>query len=171
MNNKDKIAKLFEILCDKFDGAPLGKKATQKMFYFFERKGIDLNLRYCIHYFGPYSSKLDNAMHLLESEDYISIDTSGITHIISIGESKLETSPLSNEDEKIAEDVLESFAHKSALELEALTTMDYIANTILESSDKKEIINQFKSIKGSKFNDNFIESTYQELITLKLISA
>ncbi len=171
MNNKEKIVKLFEMLCEKFDGAPLGKKATQKMFYFFERKGIDLNLRYGIHYFGPYSSKLDNAMHLLESEDYISIDTSGATHVISIGENKITSSPLSNNEEQIAEYVLNTFSHKSALELEALTTMDYIANTILESSNKEEIITQFKLIKGDKFHDSVIESAYIELVTLQLICA
>ena len=63
---------------------PSGKKAAQKMFYFFERKGIDLNLRYGIHYYGPYSAKLDNTLHILESEDYIDINTSSSTHVISM---------------------------------------------------------------------------------------
>ena len=85
MKNIKEFAKLFEIICVKFDGAPIGKKVVQKLFYFFERKGIQLNLRYGIHFYGPYSSKLDNMMHILESEDYISINTEGHTHIVSIG--------------------------------------------------------------------------------------
>lgn len=46
MNNTKKYAFLFQMLCHNYDGADvLGKKASQKIFYFFERKGILLNLR------------------------------------------------------------------------------------------------------------------------------
>ena len=75
MANIRKYAQLFDLIHNSFDGAQLGKKVSQKMFYFFERKGIALNLRYGIHYYGPYSSKLDNTLHVLESEDYIKINT------------------------------------------------------------------------------------------------
>ncbi len=46
MENMEKTAALFGMICGEYDGAnSLGKKAAQKMFYFFERSGIDLNLR------------------------------------------------------------------------------------------------------------------------------
>ena len=80
----EKHAYLFELICNKFDGAELGKKAAQKLFYFFERQGITLNLRYGIHYYGPYSEKLDNIMYYLESENVINIDDSGRTPAIRV---------------------------------------------------------------------------------------
>ena len=110
MENIRVYAQLFDMLCNCFDGAKLGKKAAQKMFYFFERKGIDLNLRYGIHYYGPYSAKLDNTLHILESEDFIEINTSSSTHVISMKED-VPVDALSEEQRQIATTVIEaSFA-------------------------------------------------------------
>ena len=67
-----------------------GKKMLQKLMYLISRKGVDLGLNYSIHFFGPYSSKLDNAMHILESYDKLSIDTNGTTHIIRLGNSPID---------------------------------------------------------------------------------
>lgn len=169
MENIRKYAELFDLIHSSFDGAQLGKKVSQKMFYFFERKGIALNLRYGIHYYGPYSSKLDNALHILESEDYIKINTNGVTHVISIGKKKV-SDVLTNEEKDIAKSVIDSFAHKSPLELEALATMDYIANS-MNCTTKDQIISTFKAIKGDKFNGAIINKTYNELKRLDLISA
>lgn len=169
MENIRKYAELFDLIHNSFDGAQLGKKVSQKMFYFFERKGITLNLRYGIHYYGPYSSKLDNALHVLESEDYIKINTSGTTHVISMGKKKVNNG-LTDEEKDIAKIVIDSFAHKSPLELEALATMDYIANS-MNCTTKEQIISTFKAIKGDKFNASTITKTYNELKKLNLISA
>ena len=171
MENMDRIAELFGLLCDSYVETALGKKVTQKLFYFFERKGINLNLRYGIHFFGPYSARLDNAMHLLESEDKISINTANMTHIISLGKDKIASGVLSSEEQKIASLVLEKFAHKSAYDLEALATMDFVANTMLDTVNKEEIISKFKEIKGNKFNDSTIEKTYMTLVEMDLIVA
>lgn len=172
MENIKKYAELFGLLCENFKGAQcLGKKASQKMFYFFEREGISLNLRYGIHFYGPYSAKLDNVMHILESEDYISIDTSKTTHEISLGTERVEESMLSQEEKKTAASVIESFAHKTPLELEVLTTMDYIANSILpEHVSDEERKQKFKEIKGTKFNDSAIDEALTELKGLGLIA-
>ena len=169
MKNINEFAKLFEIICVKFDGAPIGKKVVQKLFYFFERKGIQLNLRYGIHFYGPYSSKLDNMMHILESEDYISINTEGHTHIVSIGKVAEDCPSLLDHEKDYAEYVMEHFAHKSSLELEALATMDYVANYINKYGNKKEIVMSFKKIKGNKFNDDMIEEAYDSLKQLCFI--
>lgn len=171
MENLNKLADLFEILCRKYDQNELGKKVTQKMFYFFERKGINLNLRYGIHFFGPYSSKLDNAMHVLESEGIISIDTSGITHRITLGNVKKDCSNISDAEADIASSVIEIFFPKSPYELEALATMDYIANSILSNGYTEDmIIEKFKEVKGEKFKQPIIEKTMAELKSLGFIA-
>ena len=169
MKNINEVTRLFEIVCVKFDGAPIGKKVVQKLFYFFERKGIQLNLRYGIHFYGPYSAKLDNIMHILESEDYISINTDGHTHIVSMGKRVKDCSLLSDQEKCYAEFVMEHFGHKSSLELEALATMDYVANYINRCGDKKETVASFKKIKGNKFNDDMIEEAYDLLKQLCFI--
>ncbi|MCM1170943.1 MAG: hypothetical protein NC393_02335 [Clostridium sp.] len=164
-------AYLFELICEKFDGAELGKKAAQKLFYFFEREGIALNLRYGIHYYGPYSEKLDNIMYYLESENVIKIDDSGKTHVISKGNAQITHNSLSDDDEKCAIQVIEQFAHRSPRELEALATMDYVANNLVYAPISKEkIINKFKEIKGTKFDEATIENTFDELRKLNLIT-
>ena len=171
MDSINKLADLFVILCNKYDHE-LGKKVTQKMFYFFERKGINLNLRYGIHFFGPYSSKLDNAMHMLEWSGVISINTSGITHTISLGDTPIESSTITEEEEAIASYVIETFQSKSPYELEALATMDYIANSLLSGIYTDElIIKKFIEVKGDKFRQPIINKTLSELKTLGLITA
>lgn len=172
-NNKlQKYAELFDVICDKYLGSSeLGKKAAQKLFYFFERKGIVLNLRYGMHYYGPYSSKLDDLLLILESEDYIRVDTSGRTHIISHGAQNVEVESLSDEEKRNADFVIESFANKSPFQLEALATMDYVANSILtDDSSDDEIKKKFKEIKGDKFCERDIETTLSELKKLKFIA-
>lgn len=167
MENIRVYAQLFDMLCNCFDGAKLGKKAAQKMFYFFERKGIDLNLRYGIHYYGPYSAKLDNTLHILESEDFIEINTSSSTHVISMKED-VPVDALSEEQKQIATTVIEAFAHKTPLELEALATMDFVSNT-MKCSTKEQIVNTFREIKGNKFSEAMIEEAYRDLQEFGLI--
>lgn len=170
MDNITKYALLFKMLCTEYDGASLGKKVSQKMFYFFEREGIELNLRYGIHYYGPYSSKLDNAMYELDSRGYISIDIAGATHVVRQGKTEAPGC-LTEKDAIIARKVLDSFEHKSAMELEALSTMDYVANFLLgKYATESDIRRKFKEIKGSKFNDTIVKNTYQELVDLNLIA-
>lgn len=173
MGNVERTALLFQMLCERYDGAnALGKKATQKMFYFFERFGVDLNLRYGIHFYGPYSSKLDDQMYELESEGYISINTCGPTHIISRGKQRANQKALTAEEKAIVENVMDIFEHKSPLELEALSTMDYIANSILPPGETDEhIIEKFKQIKGTKFDQVMVEKTLEELKELNLIAS
>lgn len=173
MENICKYAELFKIICDNFNGSEhLGKKVCQKLFYFFEREGLHLNLRYGIHYYGPYSSKLDDTMHILEGEEYINIDTSNTTHVISVGKTSVNDESLTEDDIKIANDVLSKFGTKSPMELEALATMDYVANNILTSNaSDEEIICKFKEIKSNKFNEIIIQNTLSELKSFGFICA
>lgn len=156
-----KCAVITQRICEKIEP---GKKMVQKLFYLMERKGVKLNLNYIIHFFGPYSSKLDSDLHTLESYNIIEIDTSGMTHIIKKG-SELVSEKLEKTDEDHVNYVLENFLERSALELEAITTLDYAATRILsKGATDKDIIRQVIKIKGSKFNERYLE---QELKVLK----
>ena len=37
MENLEKYAELFAMICNNFDGGSIGKKVSQKLFYFFEQ--------------------------------------------------------------------------------------------------------------------------------------
>ncbi len=171
MVNLIKYAELFKLISENFSGASLGKKVSQKMFYFFERSGIQLNLRYGIHYYGPYSSRLDNYMHMLENENFINIDTSKNTHVISMGDFVSETDMLLKEETEKAQFVIDNFSKKTPLQLEALATMDYVANYILSSNPSKEdVIDKFKEIKGNKFSQEEMNNSYKILKDLNFIA-
>lgn len=136
-------------ICDMIEP---GKKMLQKLMYLIERQGINLELNYSIHFFGPYSSKLDETIHILESYDKLNIDTSGATHIIRKGTAPIE-GQLNESDQDKINSVLEHFSNKSAFDLEAITTVDYVANKMLKgSTDKDEIICTVQKVKGSKFS-------------------
>lgn len=140
-----------------------GKKKLQKLMYLIERKGVQLDLRYSIHFFGPYSAKLDHAVHILENEDRLDIDTSGQTHrIIMKG---LVNSRLSEEENALVDMVRRAFYARTPMELEALTTIDYVANTLLSGKATREaVIKRVQTIKGKKFSSQELEKEYGILI-------
>lgn len=148
-----------------------GKKMLQKLMYLMERKGVNLNLNYTIHFFGPYSSKLDDVVHILESKDIISIDTSGKTHKISMNGMESNKYEYTDEEKEIVEFVLSKFSYKTALELEALTTIDYVFENLLEETKTDEdIIEGVIKIKGSKFKRDFLQSEIEILREYEFIA-
>ncbi len=139
------------------------KKTLQKLMYLIERRGVHLELKYSFHFFGPYSAKLDEIIHILEHYDKLTIDTSGVTHIIRKGTISI-VGQLGEEEQKKVNLVLDYFANKSAFDLEAITTVDYVADTILKgSSNEVEIISRVKRIKGSRFSDICLVESFQTL--------
>ncbi len=143
-----------------------GKKAVQKLAYLIERSGVDLDLEYRIHFFGPYSAKLDNVLHLLQCNEVIEINTQKPTHIISIIDIPCyEGEKLTDEEKEIVDSVLDNFSGLSALELEGITTIDYVATSIecTEVSSDDAIIEKVKHIKGTKFSDGQLKR-YLEIL-------
>lgn len=164
----NKLTYVLSALCKDYEP---GKKMVQKLVYLVERKGLDLDMDYSIHFYGPYSSDLDQYMHALEANNVLTIDTSGLTHKLRFLK-KPRTNPLSETENGILNDVISLFANKSALELEVLTTTDYVTNNMLSEDDrsKSAIIKLVKKIKGSKFSDNQIENCIQVLSKNGLIN-
>ena len=167
MNMLEKYAFLIGDICKDHQ---TGKKKLQKLMYLIERKGVQLDLRYSIHFFGPYSSKLDHIIHILENEDWLDIDTSGQTHRIIM--KKEGNGQLSKEDNILVDMVRKVFYDKSPMELEALTTIDYVATTLLHgTATRDDVIKQVKIIKGKKFSSQELEKEYDILIEQGYLSA
>ena len=144
--------KVLGILKAIFQSTTPGKKMVQKLIYLIERKGIDLGLDYRIHFYGPYSSDLDQYLHLYESEGLLKIDTSGTTHKINMISNNKDTS-LTHIEETIINDIISKFISKSPQDLEILTTTDFVACDLIEKDrlSTEGIIASVKKIKGSKF--------------------
>ncbi len=155
-----KITYLIGALCG--DTAP-GKKMIQKLFYLAERKGLDLDLSYAIHFYGPYSSDLDEMLHMLQANNMLEIDTSGKTHKLKV--LNMPENPLSAAEKDILADIKAKFATKTPLELEVLTTTDYVAHHLLDSNNcsQSAIIARVKSIKGNKFSESQIADSIAQL--------
>ena len=129
MNNLNKHINVLKYIC-QHSKTP-GKKMVQKLMYLIERKGVNLNLNYRIHYFGPYSAKLDNFIHAMKSEDIINIDTGGMSHTISMKNDVPDVGLDQYEIDKVL-NVLKTFGDKTPFELEGITTLDLVANSIKE---------------------------------------
>ena len=147
-------------ICDMIEP---GKKMLQKLMYLIDRRGVNLELNYSIHFFGPYSAKLNEMIQVLESYDKLTIDTEGIAHIKHKGKLPI-LGQLNQEEQEKINFVLEHFSNRSAFDLEAITTIDYVANKLLKgSTDEAEIISRVRNIKGSKFSDERLAESFQTL--------
>lgn len=146
----------------------LGKKIFQKIMYLMERHGINLNLNYSIHFYGPYSAKLDNWLHEYESYGLLTIDTSKTTHSISLCQSI--DAKLDEQDLSIEKYVLEIYKNFSALDLEAITTLDYVGHVMYkDTADREKVIDMVKVIKGTKFSDEDLNKKYEILLSNGLV--
>lgn len=142
-----------------------GKKTLQKLVYLMERKGVKLGFDFSIHYYGPYSSELDYAIHRLEMQGVLEIKPERMTHQISLVENndlvgEEEVGALSVEELPLIKDVITKFAAKSAYDLEVITTTDYVAQQLKANSgswDRKSLVDGVKKIKGEKFTEGKIE--------------
>lgn len=140
-----------------------GKKMLQKLMYLIDRKDVNLGLNYSIHFYGPYSSKLDNTLHRLESYDMVRIDTNRSTHTIHLGDASIDGVLEQDIQEKV-DFVLENFSTKTALELEAITTVDYVATMLLKGhATDEQVIEKVKRIKGSKFTSEYLQDSLEIL--------
>lgn len=166
----DKVLSVLNKICEN---TKPGKKVVQKLFYLIERKGLDLGLDYVMHYYGPYSSELDQKLRVCEDFDCINIDTSGMAHTISIADSfKSTENPFADDESQVIDNIIKLYACKSPLDLELLTTTDYVANSILSNIKKNEknIIDGVKEIKGEKFSVEKIQQSISELTNQSFIS-
>lgn len=155
-----------------------GKKTLQKIIYLMERKGINLGFDYSIHYYGPYSSNLDQAIHRLEMQGAIKIVTDGMSHRIHttdmanllLGEE--ESKPFNADENEIVEDIIETFGKWSGYDLELIATTDYVAGQIFRDGqlkNKDEVIAGVKRIKGDKFPPEKIQEAVENLESMGLL--
>lgn len=139
-----------------------GKKALQKLVYLIEKKGVDLGYDFSIHYYGPYSSALDDSILGMQLLGIVEIIPDGMNHRIRLTDLSdiMENETFSQTDEQIIQSVLETFGPMTAFELELVTTTDFVARElckILGNCTDSDIIEGVKKIKGDKFSHEKIK--------------
>lgn len=156
-SNSAYIINLIGDVCGK---AP-GKKKLQKLVYLIEQKGVPLGYEHGLHFYGPYSSKLDEETMSLSMDGVISFDYSGCSHKMSVNTGYEIKSSLTKKDEAVAREVIDHFKNRTPLELELLSTALY-AHDNLEDKSRGSIINGVKKIKGDKYNVQEIEQALND---------
>lgn len=64
---------------------------------------------------------------------------------------------LESYDQQKVDFVLQNFSSKSALELEAITTIDYVAVVMLKRhGSDREVLDKVQEIKGTKFSREYL---------------
>lgn len=148
-----------------------GKKMVQKLMYLIERRGVNLGLNYSIHFYGPYSASLDDTLHILEAQRMINISVEHLTHVITMVDGNSCPQILNDEEKRIVSEVLDCFGERTAADLEAYTTLDYVAHTMRKDQGSKEqIIQDVLKIKSKKFTYEELKEKYETMKELKYIS-
>lgn len=145
-----------------------GKKALQKLIYLISKKGVDFGFSFSIHYYGPYSSGLDNAIHSLQMQGVIEIVPDGMNQRIYLTElvEMVEAAELSPVDTQKIDEVLRAFGTMTAFELEVLTTTDFVARELCrgeKTCSDEVIVEGVKKIKGTKFTNERIKQAIEQL--------
>jgi uncharacterized protein YwgA len=162
----DKTTALISIINKIAEYQHPGKKMLQKLIYLIQRKGFDIGFDYGIHYYGPYCSGLDFAIHSLEMQGAIEIIQDGMTqrvHTSDISETIIrenKAEKLSSQQIETINNVVEKFAELTAWQLEVITTTDYVANELRNSGkgyDNESVLVGVKTIKGDKFSNDQIK--------------
>lgn len=158
----DKLSKLISVIRKISEFHQPGKKALQKLIYLIERKGVDLGYDFSIHYYGPYSSVLDDSIHALQLQGVLDINSDGMNHRICLTELSdvVGDSIFHKTDEQVIQQVLKSFGSMSAYDLELITTTDFVARElckVMKNCTDNDIIQGVKKIKGEKFTDEKIQ--------------
>lgn len=161
-NIMDKLKRLVSVIKKISELQQPGKKALQKLIYLIEKKGVDLGYDFSIHYYGPYSSALDDSIHAMQLQGVVEIIPDGMNHRIRLTDLSdiVENETFSQMDEQIIQSVLESFGSMTAFELESITTTDFVARELCKipgNCTNDDIIEGVKKIKGDKFSPEKIK--------------
>ena len=145
-----------------------GKTSVQKIVYFLQNwLNVPLGYRFKMHYYGPYSDKVDgnlslgNAMGLVE----VTPDVDGYGYHIKPGPFELEHS----HDHVLSDEVNGLIAVLADLELSRLELIasTHFIKSIHPDRDKDEIIGMVGRVKP-KFHPSEIEKAYDDVFEREL---
>lgn len=154
----------------------LGKKSFQKLVYFLQRRGLDLGFKYGLHFYGPYSFDLAEYVRSLEMSAVLTLTDAGRSVEISLGPSGTDLlEPAQQKTPPGHKNVIQSVARelggKSAMQLELLATVDFLAVNARSSVIRVDQLQAWvDSAKHGKFDPGDIGNAADELVNLGFLS-
>ena len=151
----------------------IGKTKIQKILYFLqESMGVPLKYRFRMHYFGPYSDEIDNALSLSKSLGRIDIqpDSGGfgyhVTPIVTRSDAMWQDYDPSEDPEieislEGIDKTIDILSRIDTPQIELYATIHFIGGPMSNRSEE-QTVETVKRIKP-KFTTHRIESAYQTL--------
>jgi uncharacterized protein YwgA len=156
----------------------LGRTATQKLTYFAKVVGVPVPVSFGIYTYGPYSDTVSFAVESLLADEVI-VDQSRKSEYSNYRLGPNAEPLLDAFDPELRpyigmiDRVVKSLGSFKPAELELIATLHFIAqklpNLIQRKATKKEIVREFKTIKGDKFSDQAISLWYDALVQAGLV--
>jgi len=145
-------------------GEKPGKKMLHKILYLVQAKGVNLDLEYGIHFYGPYSATLDATASALATDGIICFEYKGLSHLMGINDVYDVRSCLEGEEEATLKAVIERYKDKNPTDLELITTAHYVKDK-LPAAEDESIIAGVRKIKADKYSETAIREAIGELNT------
>ena len=153
----------------------IGKTKIQKITYFLQKSvGVELKYPFRMHYYGPYSDQLDNALSWASALGYIEIhpDPDGFGYHVIPSSSKgpgLESDYKIEDHPKLTQidNAIDILGNLETSDLELYATIHLIGGPDSEQT-KEATLSAVKKLKP-KFNEEKIASAYQSLENARLI--
>ena len=139
------------------------KKTLQKIVYLTQAEGLNLGFEYGIHFYGPYSADLNEAVISLAADRVIYFNYEKMSHFMETNDSLYSIeSDLDTAAEEKLNAVIGKYKDKTPSELELITTTHYVKENLPETN-LAGIIQGVKKIKGNKYSEKQIEIEYNNL--------
>ena len=171
-----RVAFIERIVCNSED---IGKTKIQKILYFLQESlDVPLNFRFRVHYFGPYSDGLDDALSLTKSLGRIDIqpDRDGfgyhITPIAGLSDAYWQEYDISEDPEietsvENIDSAIEVLSNLATSQIELYATIHFIDGP-KGRKPKEQTIETVGKLKP-KFAASQIEDAYDTLKQVNLI--
>lgn len=160
MESQERFA-IIKYIVDKL--GDVGKTKIQKLIYILQNVfNIPIGYIFKIHYFGPYSEILDDDLIDMKLHELLSIEPSPDGYGYHINSMNRDDSSLSLNvkfDPEKLNRCLEIFGDLSISDLELLSTIHFVKNTV---KNRKDVIDKVAILKP-KFNRDNIADSYDEL--------
>lgn len=159
---KNNVAYIIQEMAD-ITGHPPVKKALQKTVFLIEKKGINLDFDYMLHFYGPYCAELDHETAVLSANGVIDFVYSQYGHKMNVSEEcgEVLSEDLAECQTDTIKEVIQHYRNSTASQLELLTTAIY-AYDHTGAKTRADVTSNVKKIKGEKYSDTEIEWALNE---------
>ena len=168
-----KTQALIAHILNYMNGEIHGRIPLQKLIYFCKAYGTAIDANYRLYIYGPYSQQVADSLQEGVMEEIFQESRGLISKGMEFKEYAYTLNgenSLSNEQERIVQDVLNTFGNMSAEQLEILATTYFIyrqQNSLFGMVDKEMVLDKVRRAKSSRFTEEQIVNSYRKMEEMK----